>query len=159
MRNEDSVVIRLRFGAVEWLLTGDAGPEFEHGFAVDSSEPPLRLLKVGHHGSKSSSSAAFVQTLAPQIALVSAGCANPFGHPAPEVLARLRQECVDRVVVLGDVFYSGKNIGEAVAQTGTRFVDVNSGVERAPGVKDEAKLKAFVVALHHAAVARRESRK
>ena len=43
------------------------------------------------------------------------------------------------------------NIGEAVKQSGARFVDVNSGVERAPGVKDEAKLRALVVALHHAA--------
>jgi phosphoribosylanthranilate isomerase len=44
-----------------------------------------------------------------------------------------------------------ENIGEALAQTGARFVDVNSGVESAPGVKDEAKLKRFVVALHRAA--------
>ena len=49
------------------------------------------------------------------------------------------------------------NIGDAIAQTGTRFVDVNSGVETAPGVKDEAKLKAFVVALHNAAVAQRKA--
>ena len=46
------------------------------------------------------------------------------------------------------------NIGDAVAQSGARFVDVNSGIESAPGVKDESKLKAFVVALHHAAVKR-----
>ncbi len=45
-----------------------------------------------------------------------------------------------------------ENIGEALAQSGARFVDVNSGVERSPGVKDEAKLKAFVVALHRARV-------
>lgn len=49
-----------------------------------------------------------------------------------------------------------ENIGEALAQSGAKFVDVNSGIERAPGVKDEAKLKAFVVALHHAATARAE---
>lgn len=46
-----------------------------------------------------------------------------------------------------------ENIGEALRQTGTRFVDVNSGVESAPGVKDERKLKRFVVALHEAATA------
>ncbi len=43
------------------------------------------------------------------------------------------------------------NIGEALRASGARFVDVNSGVEAAPGVKDEAKLKRFVVALHRAA--------
>lgn len=47
------------------------------------------------------------------------------------------------------------NIGAALAQSGARFVDVNSGVERSPGVKDEAKLKAFVVALHRAATSAR----
>ena len=47
------------------------------------------------------------------------------------------------------------NIGAAFAQSGARFVDVNSGVESAPGVKDEAKLRRFVVRLHEAAVARR----
>lgn len=47
-----------------------------------------------------------------------------------------------------------ENIGDALAQSGARFVDVNSGVESAPGVKDESRLKAFVVALHHAAVKR-----
>lgn len=49
---------------------------------------------------------------------------------------------------------NANNIAEAVRSTGTRFVDVNSGVEAAPGVKDEAKLKRFVVRLHEAAVAR-----
>ena len=47
------------------------------------------------------------------------------------------------------------NIADAIAQSGARFVDVNSGVESAPGVKDEAKLRRFVVALHQAATARR----
>ena len=47
-----------------------------------------------------------------------------------------------------------ENIGEALKQTGARLVDVNSGVESAPGVKDEAKLKRFVVAIHNAATAR-----
>lgn len=49
---------------------------------------------------------------------------------------------------------NAENIGAALQATGAKFVDVNSGVERAPGVKDEAKLKAFVIALHHAATAR-----
>ncbi|MEX2043960.1 MAG: hypothetical protein WD941_01320, partial [Opitutus sp.] len=48
-----------------------------------------------------------------------------------------------------------ENIGEALAQSGARFVDVNSGVESAPGVKDEAKIRAFAVALRNAAVKRK----
>lgn len=49
---------------------------------------------------------------------------------------------------------NAENVGEALRQTGARFVDVNSGVESAPGVKDHAKLRAFTVALHRAAVRR-----
>lgn len=59
----------------------------------------------------------------------------------------------ERFWILSGGLHAG-NIGEALAQTGAKFVDVNSGIESAPGVKDEAKLKALVVALHQAALAR-----
>ena len=89
VRNDDSVVIRLRYGDVEVLLTGDAGAEFESAFAPDLASAPLRILKVAHHGSRSSSSPAFLRAYQPDIAVVSAGRGNLFGHPAPEVLHRL----------------------------------------------------------------------
>ena len=92
-RNDDSLVMRLRYGDVEVLLTGDAGGEFERreAAALDSEErlAPLRILKVGHHGSLSSTALPFLRRLRPQIAIVSAGRANLFGHPAPEIIARL----------------------------------------------------------------------
>jgi competence protein ComEC len=90
-RNEDSIVLRVRFADVEIWLTGDAGAEFEaravaaHAF---ESTAPLRVVKVGHHGSRSSSTPAFVRALDPQIALISVGRGNLFGHPAPDVVAR-----------------------------------------------------------------------
>ena len=87
-RNDDSMVLRLRFGDVEFLFTGDAGSEFEDRF-IDEPHLPVRILKVGHHGSKSSSSANFLDVFRPQLALISAGRGNLFGHPAPEVLERL----------------------------------------------------------------------
>lgn len=64
--------------------------------------------------------------------------------------ARLQAAHRDRFWILAGGL-NADNIGDALAQTGAKFVDVNSGVERTPGVKDEAKLKAFVVALHRAA--------
>jgi competence protein ComEC len=89
VRNDDSLVFRIRFGRVDMLLTGDAGAEFENAF-VDG-EPPalLRLLKVGHHGSRTSTSARLVDTFAPHLALISAGRGNTFGHPTRDVLSRL----------------------------------------------------------------------
>jgi competence protein ComEC len=89
VRNDDSLVLRLRFGRVEFLLTGDAGAEFEDGFLA-GRELPVRILKVGHHGSKTASSARFLEAFRPQLAIVSAGRGNLFGHPAPEVLQRLK---------------------------------------------------------------------
>src|SRR5262249_932498 len=92
-RNDDSLVFRLRYGDVEVLLTGDPRAEFEGGEAarLDSEEraAPLRVLKVGHHGSLSSSSFPFLRALRPHIAMISAGRANLFGHPAPDIVARL----------------------------------------------------------------------
>ena len=89
VRNEDSVVLRLRYGDVEVLLTGDAGAEFERAFVPDPSTRPLRVLKVAHHGSRSSTSEAFASTYRPAIAVVSAGRGNLFGHPSRDVLTRL----------------------------------------------------------------------
>jgi len=89
VRNDDSLVMRIRFADVEFLLTGDAGQEFERRTAADTGVvPALRLLKVGHHGSRSSSSMAFLERIHPQIGLISVGRGNLFGHPAPDVLAR-----------------------------------------------------------------------
>jgi competence protein ComEC len=88
-RNEDSLVMLLRFDEVEMMLTGDVGVEFENRFQREADPPPLTVLKVAHHGSRSSSSARFLRELHPQVALVSVGRGNLFGHPAPDVLARL----------------------------------------------------------------------
>ena len=90
VRNDDSVVLRVRYGVVDVWLTGDAGPEFEHRLPPDADAARVRVLKVGHHGSRSSTSAALLDALRPQVAIVSAGRANLFGHPSPDVLARLR---------------------------------------------------------------------
>jgi competence protein ComEC len=88
-RNEDSLVLRLAYGDVEIWLTGDSGVEFEREISWPDDRRPLRVLKVAHHGSRSSSSEAFLDGLAPDVALISAGRSNLFGHPAPDVVSRL----------------------------------------------------------------------
>jgi competence protein ComEC len=90
VRNDDSLVLRITYRRVEFLLTGDAGAEFERRRQTEEDAAPLRILKVAHHGSRSSSSVDFLQSYRPHVALVSVGRGNLFGHPAPEVLARLR---------------------------------------------------------------------
>lgn len=83
-RNDDSVVLSLRLGAVRLLLTGD----IEGGAEAALSPGRATVLKVAHHGSRSSSTAAFVAEVAPAVAIVSVGRHSRFGHPHPEVLER-----------------------------------------------------------------------
>ncbi len=92
--NNDSLVLELRFGQRSVLLTGDAELEVESELLADRLVHPVTLLKVGHHGSKTSSTEEFVSALNPQFALISAGYKNQFHHPHPSVIARLKDHNV-----------------------------------------------------------------
>lgn len=88
--NDNSWVLRVDLGKHRLLLTGDAEAAAEADL-VARQRPALRadVLKVGHHGSRTSSGAAFVSAVSPQFAVVSCGARNRFGHPSPEVVDRL----------------------------------------------------------------------
>ena len=90
VRNDDSLVIELRWRDASVLLTGDIGAAVESAVAAALPPSPLRVVKVAHHGSRSSSSEAFVKAIHAQVAVVSVGRGNHFGHPAPEVIERYR---------------------------------------------------------------------
>jgi competence protein ComEC len=89
VRNDDSVVLEVVHGDVAVLLTGDVGAAVERMLAPRLTPARIRVLKVAHHGSRTSSAAALLESWRPQVALVSAGRGNTFGHPSPEVLRRL----------------------------------------------------------------------
>jgi competence protein ComEC len=91
VRNDDSLVIELRWGEVSILLTGDIGRAVEQTLVTTIRPARLRVMKVPHHGSLTSSTSAFVQAMQPRIAVVSAGRGNHFGHPVPQVLERYQQ--------------------------------------------------------------------
>ena len=88
VRNDDSIVLELRWRDVSVVLTGDAGAAAEREMTSSFAPARLRVVKIGHHGSLTSSAPDFVRALRPQIAIVSAGRNNHFGHPVPEVLDR-----------------------------------------------------------------------
>jgi len=123
VRNEDSVVLRMRYGDAELLLTGDAGVEFESGWSAPEGTGPFRLLKAGHHGSRSSSSERFVERYAPDVVLVSAGRANLFGHPHPDVVARFHR--------VGAALFRTDLDGAIIVETDGRQVDVRAMSGRA----------------------------
>ena len=91
VRNDDSLVIELRYGRVSVVLPGDIGRTVESALSPDIPPAPLRVLKVPHHGSQTSSSAEFITALRPRVAVVSAGRPNRFGHPAPDVVRRYQE--------------------------------------------------------------------
>lgn len=89
--NNGSVVLRLVYGNVSFLLTGDAEKEAESAMSVSSFSPvQATILKVGHHGSRTSSSRAFLDLVKPEVAVYSAGKGNSYGHPHPETITALK---------------------------------------------------------------------
>jgi competence protein ComEC len=87
--NNDSLVLRLAFGHVSVLLEGDAEAPSEAAMLANQRIVPSTLLKIGHHGSKTSTTPDFLAAVAPQEAVISVGRHNTFGHPRTEVLGRL----------------------------------------------------------------------
>ena len=94
VRNDDSVVIEVVYRDVALLLTGDIGAEVERALIPLLTPARVRVLKVAHHGSRTSSSSQLLDAWRPAIALISCGRGNRFGHPTPEVLQRLEQSGV-----------------------------------------------------------------
>ncbi|HXQ74371.1 MAG TPA: ComEC/Rec2 family competence protein [Pyrinomonadaceae bacterium] len=88
--NANSIVLRLDYGSFSMLLAGDAEEQTEHRLMTKELDLQTRVLKVGHHGSKYASSGDFLQRVKPEIAIVSCGAWNRYGHPAQSVLDRLR---------------------------------------------------------------------
>lgn len=90
-KNNDSLVVHLKYGERTFMLPGDAEKQAESAILDENSETALRadVLKVGHHGSKNSTMPGFLAAVRPSVAVISAGEDNPYGHPNPELLERL----------------------------------------------------------------------
>ncbi len=88
--NENSLVVLVQYRTLRALFMGDAGFQSEERLRKQGVDLYADILKVGHHGSAYSSSAAFIEAVRPRIAIVSVGRHNLFGHPASNTLETLR---------------------------------------------------------------------
>lgn len=88
--NANSIVVRLDYGDFSMLLTGDAEDQTEHKLLTKDLDLRVKVLKVGHHGSKYATSEDFINRVKPEAAIISCGEWNRYGHPAQVVLDRLR---------------------------------------------------------------------
>jgi len=89
--NDNALVVRLVHGAVTVLLTGDIEAPAEHELvALEGGGLRAPVLQVPHHGSQTSTTPELLQAVRPEVAVISAGAGNPYGHPHAEVVNRLR---------------------------------------------------------------------
>lgn len=101
--NSSSIVIRMTYGDLHFVFTGDAEQDAEERMLNSGLPLWADILKVGHHGSETSSSAAFLQAVAPRDCVISVGKDNSYGHPAKSVLERMEPEHTYRTDQLGTV--------------------------------------------------------
>jgi competence protein ComEC len=117
--NEASTVALVRFGRVRFLLVGDA-ERLEENWLLAHARASLRadVLKVGHHGSSTSSSAAFLDAVQPSVALISVGSMNSYGHPNAEVVREL--------VRRGTIVMRTDHSGTVIVRTDGRGLEVGT---------------------------------
>ena len=100
--NQSSIVIQLNFKDLSYLFMGDAEKEIEESIDVGK----VNILKVGHHGSDTSSSLDFINKIAPEVSIISVGKDNSYGHPSDDVIERLENigSKVYRTDEVGNIF-------------------------------------------------------
>lgn len=87
--NDTSIVLRVEFGDISVVLAGDAGEDAERDMLDSEDIAPCTVLKVGHHGSSTSTCYRWLYQLQPRYAVISVGAGNDYGHPHEETLSRL----------------------------------------------------------------------
>ncbi len=104
--NETSIVSRMVFGQIVFMFTGDSNRESDQTIIANNQNIESDVLKVSHHGSRSATSPEFLANVKPELAVISVGANNPYGHPHQEVLNNLAEFGikVERTDEQGDIF-------------------------------------------------------
>lgn len=120
--NNSSIVAKLSFGENSFLLTGDLSLSGEGKILNLDEDITADVLKVAHHGSRSSTSDKFLDKISPQDAIVSVGKGNSYGHPHKEVLEKLKNRTIRiwRTDEVGNIQYECKNINQLCTVKGDK---------------------------------------
>ncbi|OPY26702.1 MAG: ComEC family competence protein [Methanocella sp. PtaU1.Bin125] len=116
--NENSMVLKITHGGVSFLLMSDAGSEAERVMLDSGYDLRSQVLKVGHHGSKSSSGKAFLEAVDPQVSVIEVGADNAYNHPAPATL--------DRLAAAGSAVYRTDRDGHVVVTSDGKGIVVSA---------------------------------
>ena len=106
--NDNSIVIYTKFYKTKLLLTGDAGELVENSIVKKYNLKNIDILKVGHHGSNTSSSKRFIDNITPKYSIISVGKNNRYGHPKQEVLTNLNDTKIYRTDLDGSIMFKIK---------------------------------------------------
>jgi beta-lactamase superfamily II metal-dependent hydrolase len=117
--NENSIVLKVTYNKVSFLLMGDAGFEAENSLLASGYDLKSDILKVGHHGSSSSSSSAFLSRVKPTSSIIEVGAANAYGHPTQKTLSALQST--------GSKVYRTDTNGNIVVTTDEQTYSVSTG--------------------------------
>jgi beta-lactamase superfamily II metal-dependent hydrolase len=124
--NANSVVSRIAYGKIGVLLAADAEAPTESWLLASGMSLAAGVLKVAHHGSKHSSAAAFLRAVSPQIAIVSVGADNRYGHPAAPT--------IDRLAAAGARIYRTDRDGDITVETDGQRIDLRTARSHHVGV-------------------------
>lgn len=115
--NNQSLILRVDYGRTSFLLTGDMEAEAEQALLLAGANVRADVLKIGHHGSTTSTSQTFLDTVSPSIAVISAGEGNEYGHPHEQTLAALQTREVEvyRTDTQGEIIMTSD--GETITVT------------------------------------------
>ena len=135
--NDNSIVLKVSFGATSFLFTGDAERAEEQDLLNVGVNLQSTVLKVGHHGSDTSTSYPFLRAVAPQYAVISVGAGNSYGHPTEAVLSRLRDAGVTtfRTDMQGEItaVSDGQTVNFSVAKNAAAETLANAGAGQNAG--------------------------
>ena len=107
--NDNSNVIYTELNGYKFLFMGDVSSTTEREILNKYNLPDIDVLKVGHHGSKTSSSVKFINDINPKYSIISVGKNNRYGHPNKEVLENLNNSKIYRTDINGSIMFKIKN--------------------------------------------------
>ena len=124
--NNSSVVVKLIYGSTSFLFEGDAESKEESQLISGGLDLSATVLKVGHHGSKTSSTLKFLKKVNPKISVISVGKGNSYGHPA--------KTTIDNLLSLGSTVYRTDTTGDIIIESDGSTVNVTRGSPYIPDI-------------------------
>lgn len=140
--NDTSIVLKITYGETSFLFTGDAEREAEQAVLADGYDISATVLKVGHHGSDTSTTYPFLREIMPEYAVISVGEGNSYGHPTDNTLSRLRDADakVFRTDLQGDIYCTSD--GQTVTFITERVADESKLMKAGSVLVQETNAKA-----------------